>query len=644
MESTLKRERQSITNEMRRSWGLFNGEGHWNRNRPKWKVRATINYCFWVPTQWAATLGDSKPRVTFSAYNRNEQEDADIMQAAWVDVYHRRSWQGIIRDAILISRIEKKSFLRLTYDPYLNSGDGDCVLQAIPGSQIYINSGATCIDTAEVLLYEYEESYGALLQKYPKLRVKLQHYIQRTREDDNDQSLSTPAQSFVQPQSGTQQHMPPYTAKPSEPQQMAGTGGIPVKEFWTRPKGPKAKATVDSIVFTVGNIPASRMKILDFEDGHSEQMQIVVTEGNVVYELPYSQVELLKFAESYGGIRVLAVYDSVEVYTREKEVNMYPGGRRMVQVGDFIADDGMNPFSHNDWPFIAISAYNDPKRFWGMSDIDLIYDLNEYVNRLYSLFLDAALLTANPIWRLPLSSELSDEDITNAPGAVLREDQTSLKLGKREAGPELPQYLMSTLAFGIERIKEISGLSEIATGSAKYKGQQSAESIAMYQETASIRFRDAMADIDRAIVRLGIQFKGMVSQFYTSPRMVRIKNAAGVETPKTFFGVNIQTPMTVESRVGSMLPTSPTAKLQFMLSLLSQPKPIIDLHEVWALLAEVGLIESASAIEHRIEKELANPKQQWKVVGFPQPQKGQKKGQQPKKPGSARQNGPLSSG
>lgn len=643
MASTLRREKQQVTAEMKQAWGLYSGDGHWAKQRPKWKVRATINYCFWVPQQWAATLADNNPRATFSTYDIKDQRDADIMTAAWTDAYTRLGWQNVIRNTILGSRIEKKSFLRLTFDPWANGGSGDPKLEYVSGLQLYTNAGATNVDNADVVMYDYEESYGELIQRYPKLRKKLKDWLQNKRENDGENDINTPATFFVQPQSGNTKYMPPYGATQQDPAQATGSGGIPVQEFWTRPKGPKALCTVKSLVFNVGNEPATEPKTITFEDGHEEPLQIVVTEGNVVYELPYSQVKLLQFAESMGGIKIKSVHDSVTVFKKKRKVNMYPGGRRLVIAGDHVADDGMNPFCHMDWPFVEIPAYNDPRKMWGLGDIDLIHELNAYVNRLFSILLDSAILTANPIWRIPLGSEMSDEDITNAPGAVMREDMQSLKNSKREAGPDMPGYLKELLDFGIERIKEISGLTELNTGSSRPRGNQSTEMVSMYQEAAGIRFRDAHHSVERAIQRLGMQFKGIVGQFYNTPRIARIKNAAGVEEPVVFFGSSVNTPMTMDVKAGSMLPTSPGARLQYMMTLLNQQKPVIDLKEVWNLLQEVGLIESATALERRITKELGAKTEgndTWKVLGIaPPPKPGQQKGMQSKKPGSSNSKG-----
>ena len=633
MESTLKNERQNVTSEMRKAWGYYKGTGFWGRNRAPWRVRTQMNWCFRVPNQWAAILSDNKPKATFSAYKREDQQKAEILTAAWNDAYDRNDWQSIIRGTILMSRIIKKGFLHLTYDPYANNGDGDFVLKSIPGLQVYANKGTTSVDDAETLMYEYEESYGEILQRFPKSERFLRRYVQAQADADDDRGgqQAVPASVYNVPgmdgSPGSTYREGPHLSSESDVQ-VTDSGGIPVREFWTRPKGPRYQTELTALVFNVGNKPNTRQKLIEFEDGHVEPLQWVITEGNYCYELPYSQVELLKHAEQYGGIKILRVVDAVECYTKKVKVPLYPSGRRVVKVGDFIADDGANPFCDGDWPFIPISAFGNSKEFWGTSDVDLIAELNIYANRLLALFLEAGMLTGNPIWRLPLSSEISDEDLTNAPGAVQREDPQSLKLGRREPGPDMPAYLMQTLGFVIEQIKAISGLADVATGG-KMKGQQSTETVSMYQEAAGIGFRDALHDIERAIVRLGNQFKGRVAQFATNPKLVRFKDAQGETQSLTFFGTDITAPMVMEAKAGSMLPTSPSARLNMMMNLAGLQKPAIDVVEIWRSMQEMGLINSATDLEARITREMNDPKQSWKVFGLPAPGGG-KQGSQRK--------------
>jgi hypothetical protein len=473
-------------------------------------------------------------------------------------------------------------------------------------------------------MYEYEQPLGEVLQIYPHLERKLKNYAaRRANEEAQEESILQPSKNFTTPQ-GTTIHENMYYSEVNPPESSHMTGaGIPMREFWTFPKGPKYMTKVETLMFEVDGRPTAIEKTIEDKDGNVEFLKTVVTEGGVVYEIPESQVSVLQDAQKLGGIRVLAVHDCYEVFTHKVDVPLYPTGRRVVIAGDVRADDGMNPYAHGRVNLIEICAYRDPRYFWGFGDSELIKSLVAYASRLLSILLDAALMTANPLWRIPISSELTDDDITNAPGAIQREDQMSLKLGKREGGPEMPSYLMQTLSFVIERIREISGLSEIATGG-KLKGQQAAETVSMYQEAAGVRFRDALHDLETALVEIGYQYAGLVAQFVTGPQMVNIKDDAGVDQPTFFQGIDIHAPIKVQAKAGSAMPQSPSARLDKMLELLNSPKPIVDLPEVWALLQEVGFIESASALEHRITKEKNSPTESWKVMP-PAPPPGAKK-------------------
>lgn len=630
MEILLKREKETVTAAMRRNWSLATGDGHWSRNRPKWKVRTTINYCFWVPTQWAAILTDNKPRVSFGTLRREDQRQADILNAAWSDCFDRSNVARAVHDAVYMSRVERKAFVRMAFDPLLDDGEGRITFEAVSGTQVYVNDGATTINDADVVMYEYEESLGTVLQRYPHITDKLRTFAQKQANDaDEDDQILSPATSFAA--GGTTHRTSQYFAESNPPVNEPSSKGIPMREFWTRPRGPRYMTTVETLMFEVNGKPTAIPKTIEYEDGSAEFLKTVITEGGVVYEWPESVVEEMKAAQALGGIKILDVFDAVEVFTEEVEVPLYPTGRRVVMAGNIRADDGMNPFSHGQINLIEINAYRNPRSMWGTSDVDLIADLNNYVNRLYSLLLDAAMLTSNPIWRIPMSSDISDDDITNAPGSIQREDQMMLKAGKREQGPEMPQYVMSALQFGIERIREISGLSEIATGG-KFKGQQAAETVSMYQEAAGVRFRDALHDLEAAFTQMGTQFMGLVGQFYTSPKMVKIKSEAGIDEPVSFLGTDLSAPMFVKASAGSAMPQSPSARLQFMMQLLNSPKPIVDLPEVWSLLQEVGLIDSATALEKRIHKEMNSPTEQWKVM----PPPGAKPAPKGKQPGSTR--------
>lgn len=612
-DSALMQAKRTYQQRMRRNRELYDGN-HWSSPRAPWKNSSVINYCAWVADQWAAVLADNKPKATFETYQLALQQEAELLTAAWDDIYERGNWQAVIEDSILMSRIEMVSYLNLTYDKFARNGEGDPLLKAISATQVDLNQEALSVDDATLLRHKYFMPMGEVLARWPHLRK----YISRPM-DAGDYEKRTGDSQMVPPtltssSTRTTVHQPPYAAPSSPPQQSCGSG-VEVKEFWSRPRGPESQTKVTKIVWTADGRPSTRKKMLRFEDGHEEQLYTVVTEGNVVYELPYSDAEEMRNISSMGGLQVLSLMPALEVVTEEIKVPLFPTGRRTIIVGDYVADDGMNPFGHGQFPFIAVHAYRSRHDFYGFSDIDRIATLQEYLNRLYSLLLDAAILTSNPMWLIPTDANVADEDITNAPGAIIRGEGMLLKLARREAGPNMPAYVKDLLAFTIQQIREISGLSESATGG-KFKGQQAAETVSMYQEAAGVRFRQGIRNVEQAIVKLGYQFAGIVQQFYTTPRWVKIKDAQGQEIPFSFIGADFSAPFVMKAKAGSQLPTSPSARLNLYMGLLNTP--LIDMPEMWRQMQEVGMIESASQIESRMMSYMKDTSQLWKAPGLMQ--------------------------
>jgi hypothetical protein len=610
--AVLHREKQPVTERMGRAMNLYRGGTPWWRNRPRWKLGKQFNKCATVPIQWASILSDNKPLVTYSAYRSSDQRIADIATAAFKEAYEKGKWQQKIRNAILGSRIQIKYFLRLVPDQFGPGGETKFTLTVVTGEQVFADANATCVDDAEVLLYEYRESPNKIFARWPHLRDKIirKRSEQRGFENtDNNGDVLSPPTTMTFPDGGGTLNNPPFAASANPPDNSGGTSGLIVREFWTRPR----KTTkVTKVLFTAGGEPATREKKVTLTDGDTQRLRRVITEGNVVYEWPEEYVAIVREAEIYGGLRIINEMDALEVINHKVDYPLYPDGRLVVIVDeDFKAEDRMNPLGYI--PLIEIEAYPDPQQFWGLSDLDLIADAYEYWIRLLGLMYDAANLTANPIWRLPLGDEMADEDITNAPGAIQRETQMSLRYGKREPGPDMPQYVYQLLQYSEGQIRELSGLNEISSGTAKFKGQQSSETVSMYQEAAGVRFNDSLHRIEGAMVQLGEQFLEGATRFYTTPQLVRIKNAAGIVESIPFLGSQLSAPLKVEAKPGSN--RTPTQRFNSLMNLLGSGKALIDLPEVWRQLQEMGLIDSATALERRMFDNLKDPSKNWLITG-----------------------------
>ena len=632
--SNLKRERQSVTEEMRRATNLARGGTPWWRGRPKWKIGTKLNYCATVPLTWTAILTDAKPSVSYTALDRAKQKRADIATAAWNQAYTDGDWEQKIHDAVLVSRVQKVSYLGLR--PQLKGDHVTPRLHVVLGEQVYLDANATGIDDAEVVYYEYRESYGSLCARFPGLRTKLaRKYAQRDENDGENQSQLAPPATYSFPQSSQTQpggstyqaasaNTPAYAASPNPPDSAGGTSGILVQEFWTRPH---KSIDVDEVQFLTSGEPATRTKMFETADpDDSEPLRRIVTEGGVIYELPESLVDSLK---DFGLIKILEDRPAYEAITHKVRYPLYPDGRLVVIVDqDIEADDRMNPLGY--FPFREIKANSDPAGGqYGPSDVDLIADVYEQLVRLVSLVYDNANLAGNAIWRIPIGAEISNDDITNAPGSIQREDIMSLRYGKREGAPELPNYIPNTIKFLTDQIKELSGLSDVMTGKMPPRQQISTETATLNQEASGVRFRDALGSLSRAMRGLGSDFLEFMARFYTAPVVVQIKNDAGVSEPTPMLGAYLTDKFIVEAKAGSRQPSGPTARLNTLLNLTNAGVPV-DLETIYGLLEELGSIPSATAALRRIEKLKADPSQQWKLLGVQPPQ-------QPKKTGSKRQ-------
>ncbi len=629
---TLKREREHVTDEMRRATNLAKGSTPWWKSRPRWKIGTTLNYCVTVPLTWTAILCDAKPTVSYTAMDRTKQKRADIATAAWNHAYVDGGWEKVIHDAVLVSRVQKKAYLRLTFDSLAHGGRGRPRLTKVLGEQVFMDRNASCIDDAEIVMYEYRETYGSLCARFDGLRQKLVRKYDQPRGygDDSQDVLSAPA-SYTMPASagGATYTTPAYAASSNPPDSAAGSSGILVREFWTRPH---TTIDVQEVQFLSSGEPATQPKLYDtIDEADAEPLRRILTEGDVIYELPESLVSAMYDAMDAGGIRILEDQPALEAIKHTVTYPLYPQGRLFTVVDeDLEAEDLMNPLGY--FPFAEIDANPDPGGGqYGPSDVDLIADAYEHLVRLVSLVHDTANLTGNAIWRIPIGAEISNDDITNAPGAIQREDMMSLRYGKREPGPELPNYIMAHIKFLVEQIKELSGLSDIMLGKMPPKQQVSTETMTMGQEASGVRFRDALASLSRAMRILGEQFLELMARFYTSPVIVQIKNDAGVTEATPMLGAYLTDPFIVEAKAGSRQPSGPSARLNTLLNLKNSGVPV-PLFTIFELLEELGAINSATGSMREVEKLKNDPARKWQLLGLADPAQQN----QAKKPGSKR--------
>lgn len=634
--STLKRERQSVTEQMKRNTAMAGGDTPWWTGRAKWKVSAKFNSCATVPLTLTGLIAGAKPNVTYIALDKKKQKRADIATAAWDQAYTDGNWEARIRKAILVSQVQKKGYLSLR--PRLK---GDQVLPKLVvflGEQVYVDKNAGCIDDAEIIIAEYPESYGSLCARFDGLRDKLQKKYTPTRDDKQrlGKTMAPPATysfSGLNPGGNSPSvTTPAYTGSPSPPDGAAGSAGMKVVEFWTKPH---KTIDIDEVQFLITGEPATKPKMYETIDpDDSEPLRRIVTEGGVIYEVPESLVHAMQNVDN--GIRITSDNPALEAITHSVRYPLYPDGRLVVLVDDDVeADDRMNPLGYI--PFAEISANSDPAGgYYGPSAVDLIADPYEQKVRVVSGIGDNVNLMGNNIWRVWNGEEISNDDFTNAPGGLTRESIQSLRYSKREPAPELPNYIMNLVKYYDDQIDKLSGLSDMQTGKMPPKQQISTETATMQQEASGVRSNDPMSSVSIAMRTLGGHFLEFMARFYTTPVIVQLKNDAGVPEPIPMLGAYLTDPFIVEAKAGSRQPIGASARLTTLLQLKGAGIPVAT-ETVYDLMEELGSIPSASGamrtIEQLMKEVKRDPASSWKILGLPPPP-GAKP--QPKASGSKR--------
>lgn len=604
--ATLHQEAGPRLKEIERNVAFFNGD-QWAKNRAPWKNNVVLNYAAWICEQWTALLCDNKPNFTYESIKLGDEPQAEIATAMRSFDEARDGWDAKLEEAVLISRVKKEAFFTMRYDPAAHGGNGGIVMKVISPEHFFMNKSATCLEDAEYVLYEYYDTPGALLQRYKGLKRSLDRHHEMMEKDEGYMDTEAGEQIGIPGQFGTttsgNTYAPPRHDRPAD-RPGGGSSGVLVREWWMRPKGPKNQIKIKRMRWNAGNRLATRKKFFRFEDGTHEPLQTVITEGNVVYQLPMSVASIMQFAsDALGSLKVLDVQDALDPIYEEVTVPKYPAGRFLVVVGDHVADDGGNPFAHSRIPFAHLRARINGRTKKTMGDIDLVHKQCEMLNRIVASMMDSIHQMGNPVWIVPIDEQMSDEDLTNAPGAIIRVSPMAAKMLRREPGQGFPSQTMALAQFLVGQIKEISGLSDTATGG-KFKGQQSSETVSMYQEAASVRFRQAIRLIQHVVEDLGRLYLGLCVQFYSDPMLVRVKNALGLDKHIEFLGSDLDIDMTMNVKAGSGLASSPSARLNTTMALYAEG--LTDRTEVNRKLQEAGAIDSAAAISKRIKSYAKN--------------------------------------
>lgn len=197
-----------------------------------------------------------------------------------------------------------------------------------------------------------------------------------------------------------------------------------------------------------------------------------------------------------------------------------------VVAGDVLlleADVEDEIFGHGQHPYVRY-VFNELGEFWGISLVEHLTPLQISINRLLAAMQANAELTGNPVFMEDVRSGVPRTKITNKPGARVTKNPGS------EVGwltpPEMSRDVMNLVGFYVGEMERVSGLSAVVRG-ATPTGRNSQGVMDAVQESAFVRVRLALRNLERALRVAGELMATIIVENYTTPRMVAIVGPSG---------------------------------------------------------------------------------------------------------------------
>ena len=242
--------------------------------------------------------------------------------------------------------------------------------------------------------------------------------------------------------------------------------------------------------------------------------------------------------------------------------------RMIITTGSHVLmnERAIDLWNHGQHPYVR-HVNHDIGDLWGISLVDHLADPQLAINRLLAALQQHAELVSNPIFMEDSRSGIPRTKIVNRPG------QRITKGAGSEAGwlvpPQMPNDLQELIGFYIAEMERISGLSGVVRGFSP-TGRNAQGVIDSVAESAFVRIRLALRNLERALSSAGNLVANLVVENYSLPRVMSIVGQDGERSmlalrARHFFIPNEQgaDPMrfSLFVRAGSAMPISRAARI-----------------------------------------------------------------------------------
>lgn len=256
--------------------------------------------------------------------------------------------------------------------------------------------------------------------------------------------------------------------------------------------------------------------------------------------------------------------------------------RKSVELLEFWTDDGriitvanrkailrvtLNPFDHQEKPFVRVVDYLMEGEFWGVGEIEAIEGLQDLSNALVNQRLDNIRLLLNSMFAVNIDGIGDLRELESRPGGIVQ-----------VTGDRDPREVVHRLDFGDvtssafveaekteQLIERVSGVTPYTAGIDSPQYNQTATGIGLIQEAGNTKFAMKMNLAEKmGLQALARQWGSLIQQFTDEAKWVRLFGAFGEFTFRAIQPDSIVGAMDFDIETASSTQTESVRKEQAM--------------------------------------------------------------------------------
>jgi hypothetical protein len=206
---------------------------------------------------------------------------------------------------------------------------------------------------------------------------------------------------------------------------------------------------------------------------------------------------------------------------------LFPEGRVIDVVNNRIVRDQENQLGFI--PYVKYDAYSIPEQFFGQGTAEVVWPLQQTLNKILGQMIDHTNLSVNPPIKRTWNAipEHMEGKLFSYPGAIIPvEDPQGLEY------MQVPRVDSNTFAL-IQQVEQmmdtVTGIFDVTQGQ-RPKNVESAQGIALIQEGSQTRIRQKTRNLDDASYKVYLRVLKLIKRFYTSERIISFFDDEGQAT------------------------------------------------------------------------------------------------------------------